>query len=111
VVSFSEALHTELKPLGVRVTALCPGPVPTEFQARAGFDAASLPRLLTCSAEWVARAGYDGLMRGKRIVVPGFGNRVVRLALGVAPRRIVLRLTDGAMQRRAAAQTGWPKRR
>ena len=37
VVSFSDALHWELRPRGVRVTALCPGPVPTEFQARAGF--------------------------------------------------------------------------
>ena len=36
VISFSEALHQELKPRGVRVTTLCPGPVPTEFQARAG---------------------------------------------------------------------------
>ncbi len=39
VLSFSEALHHELKPRGVRVTALCPGPVPTEFQARAGISA------------------------------------------------------------------------
>ena len=38
VVSFSEALHTELAPMGIRVTAVCPGPVPTEFQMRAGMD-------------------------------------------------------------------------
>ena len=38
VISFSEALHQELKPRGVRVTVLCPGPVPTEFQARAGIS-------------------------------------------------------------------------
>ena len=38
VLSFSEALHRELKPKGVRVTVLCPGPVPTEFQARAGIE-------------------------------------------------------------------------
>ena len=40
VLSFSEALHRELSPRGVRVTALCPGPVPTEFQARSGMDIA-----------------------------------------------------------------------
>jgi len=43
VLSFSEALHRELKPKGVRVTVLCPGPVPTEFQARAGLAADAFP--------------------------------------------------------------------
>ena len=47
VVSFSDALHWELRPRGIRVTALCPGPVPTEFQARAGFDSDGNSR--TCS--------------------------------------------------------------
>src|SRR5262249_37082938 len=47
VLSFSEALHRELKPQGVRVTVLCPGPVPTEFQARAGMGADALPGFLT----------------------------------------------------------------
>ena len=59
VLSFSEALHHELAPRGVRVTALCPGPVPTEFQARAGIELRA--PLLTCSPEQVARAGYRGL--------------------------------------------------
>ena len=44
VLSFSEALHVELRKKGVRVTALCPGPVPTEFQARAGLDGAAARR-------------------------------------------------------------------
>ncbi len=61
VLSFSEALHRELKPRGVRVTALCPGPVPTEFQARAGSRRNErYPSLLTQSAEQVAAAGYRG---------------------------------------------------
>ena len=54
VISFSEALHQELKPRGVRVTVLCPGPVPTEFQARAGISREVFPPLLTRSAERVA---------------------------------------------------------
>ncbi len=53
VLSFSQALHHELKPFGVRVTVLCPGPVPTEFQARAGVSSATFPRLLARSAERV----------------------------------------------------------
>src|SRR6202049_967831 len=71
VLSFSEALHRELKPRGIRVTVLCPGPVPTEFAVRAGISTGLAPGILTQSAESVAAAGYDGLMRGKRIVVPG----------------------------------------
>src|SRR5664279_3107294 len=47
VLSFSESLHTELKRRGVRVTVLCPGPVPTEFAARAGISEGLAPGLLT----------------------------------------------------------------
>jgi len=110
VVSFSEALHTELAPLGIRVTALCPGPVPTEFHGRAGIDAKKLPRLLTRSAEWVAQQGYDGLMRNKRVVVPGWGNKLLRFVVCAAPRRILLGATDRTMRGRALPQR-WPKRR
>ncbi len=70
VLSFSEALHRELGGQGVRVTALCPGPVETEFMARAGIPEDYFPRFLSRSAERVAREGYDGLMRGRRVVIP-----------------------------------------
>src|SRR5208282_4499470 len=66
VLSFSEALHCELASRGIRVTALCPGPVPTDFQARAGLrDDRSQSVLLSLSAERVARIGYNGFIRGK----------------------------------------------
>src|SRR6266540_7446065 len=68
VLSFSEALHRELKPKGVRVTVLCPGPVPTEFQARAGMGE-KLPGMLVRPAEKVAREGYDAFMQGRPLVV------------------------------------------
>jgi short-subunit dehydrogenase len=101
VLSFSEALHHELGRRGVRVTALCPGPVPTEFQARAGIPRIPFPtrngmprvvgsNALTCTAREVAEAGYDGLMRGRRVVVPGFGNKVVTLLTRLLPRRVFL---------------------
>ena len=81
VLSFSEALHHELSRRGVRVTALCPGPVPTEFQARAGLRADRAQSvLLSLSAERVARIGYRGFMRGKRVVVAGIGNQIVRIS-------------------------------
>jgi uncharacterized protein len=92
VLSFSEALHRELKPKGVRVTVLCPGPVPTEFQARAGMSDDAFPRLLTRSAEQVARDGYRGLMQGRRVVVPGAINRAVTTMIRFAPRTLVLEL-------------------
>jgi short-subunit dehydrogenase len=111
VLSFTEALHTELKPRGIRVTALCPGPVPTEFQQRAGFGKSYLPAAITHSAEWVAQQGYDGLMRGKRVVVPGWGNKLMRAVVELAPRRIILSASASVMEHRRAAAKAWLKRR
>jgi uncharacterized protein len=111
VLSFTEALHTELKARGIRVTALCPGPVPTEFQERAGFDKSYLPAAITHSAEWVARQGYEGLMRGERVVVPGWGNKLMAAVVQLAPRRIILNASAAVMERRRTAAKAWLKRR
>jgi short-subunit dehydrogenase len=94
VLSFSEALHRELKPKGVRVTVLCPGPVPTEFQARAGMTGDAFPRLLTRSAEQVARDAYRGLKQGRRVVVPGLATSAVATVIRFVPRSILLSLID-----------------
>jgi short-subunit dehydrogenase len=90
VLSFSEALHRELGGQGVRVTALCPGPVETEFMSRAGIPEGTFPNFLSRSAERVAQNGYDGLMRGRRVVVPGSANRVAAWLARLLPRRLVL---------------------
>lgn len=100
VLSFTEALHRELRNEGIRVTALCPGPVPTEFQARAGVRAGHIPALLARSARRVAEEGYLGLMAGRRIVVPGTMNKVVTFLPRVLPRALVLRLAGGRLKRR-----------
>jgi len=92
VLSFTEALHQELAPVGVKVTTLCPGPVLTEFQARAGLSGDRTRSALTVSAERVARAGYDGFMRGKRVVIPGIGNRVLVLLIRLVPKALLLPL-------------------
>ncbi len=86
VVSFSEALHRELAPKGVRVTALCPAAVPTEFQPRAGIDVTREPAIFTRHPSQVALAGYRGFMQGKRVVVPGFACAVAALAARYSPR-------------------------
>ena len=102
VVSLSEALHQELKPRGVRVTALCPGPVPTEFQARAGIPPGSFPPVLVHSAEQVAKEGYQGLKEGRLIVIPGLLNKMVPMLMRLAPQSLVLRLIHGYQKARQA---------
>ena len=90
VLSFSEALANETAGTGVTVTALCPGPTITEFQKAAGLEATRLFRSpLVMKAPEVARAGYEGMMRGKRVVVPGAANLALVEALRFTPRRMV----------------------
>jgi len=91
VLALSEALAYELRRQGVRVTCVCPGPVPTEFQARAGLGPGALPPRTTISAEALARAAYRGFTRGKRLVVPGFFNKVSAALPRFMPRGMVLR--------------------
>jgi short-subunit dehydrogenase len=90
VLSFTEALRAELGPRGVRVTALCPGPVPSEFQARAGFKPGFDSMVLNVSATNVALAGYRGLMANKRAVMPGLGIKAVPVLLRLFPRGFIL---------------------
>lgn len=100
VLSFTEAMRAELGPKGVRVTALCPGPVPTEFQDRAGFQAGLDSAILNVSAGAVARAGYRGLMSNKRLVMPGVGVRMIPFLLRFAPRSMVLASVARVQQKR-----------
>jgi short-subunit dehydrogenase len=90
VLSFSEALRRELAPHGVRVTTLCPGPVPSEFQARAGFVPGVDSMILNVSPAEVARQAYRGLMANKRAVLPGFGIKMVPFLLRLFPRGFIL---------------------
>jgi short-subunit dehydrogenase len=90
VLSFTEALRGELGPRGVRVTVLCPGPVPSEFQNRAGFEPGLDSAVLNVSAADVARQAYRGLMANKRAVLPGFGIKAVPLLLRLFPRGFIL---------------------
>jgi len=90
VLSFTEAMRGELAPHGVRVTALCPGPVPSEFQARAGFLPGFDSAILNVSASDVALAGYRGLMANKRAVMPGLGIKIVPFLLRLFPRGFIL---------------------
>jgi uncharacterized protein len=90
VLSFSEAIANELDGTGVTVTALCPGPTETEFQKRAGVEKTALFQgPLVMDARRVAKAGYAGLKRGKRLVIPGVLNRLMVQVVRLSPRRMV----------------------
>lgn len=99
VISFSEGLRRELRPKGIRVTALCPGPVPTEFQARAGINDIHYPRGFDRTAEDVARQGYRGLMRGRGVVVPGAHAKLVPLLPRFLPRSFIANMVYRNLRR------------
>ena len=90
VLSFSEAVADELRDSGVTVTALCPGPTDTGFAVAAEMTKSRLFSVakVMSSAE-VARAGFEGMKRGKRIVIPGMTNKMVAQSVRFSPRRVV----------------------
>lgn len=94
VLSFSDALHEELRGTGVTVTAVCPGPVRTEFGESGGFGGADdrIPGFLWLDAEKVAGDALDGLEKGERVVVPGPINQVAALYGQHLPRALLLPL-------------------
>jgi hypothetical protein len=92
VLFFSEALREELKGTGVSVTCLCPGATKTNWQARAGAENIRLNKVRMVDAKTVAEVGYKGLMKGKRLVVPGIDNKITLLSTKIAPRTVVLKV-------------------
>ncbi|HSO93428.1 MAG TPA: SDR family oxidoreductase [Candidatus Dormibacteraeota bacterium] len=99
VLSFSQALGNELTGTGVSVTALCPGITRTGFQAAGAMDDSRLVQGRMADAASVALAGYRGLMARKSVVIPGFANKLVPLAVRLAPRSVVTRMVRRAQER------------
>jgi uncharacterized protein len=96
VLSFSEAIHQEVRGHGVTVSALAPGPVETDFWQIAGWETSSgksferaVPGTLISPAQ-AARAGVEGLERGERVVVPGLPIRAAMLASRYIPHMLKL---------------------
>lgn len=85
VTALSEAMHSELAPFGVHVTALCPGFTRTEFQNRADYDTSGLPDFVWQSASEVARAGLGGVAANRTVVVPGTKNKVGAAMINALP--------------------------
>jgi short-subunit dehydrogenase len=101
VLSFSEALAEEVGGSGVTVTCLCPGPTRTGFQERAQMQESKLfSTLSVMTAAEVARAGYDGMLAGRRIVIPGLGNKLGVQLLRLSPRAVAARVVRMIQDRR-----------
>lgn len=102
LLSFSQALHEEFAEDGIVVTALCPGMVDTGFQERAGNERTPIgspgifPRWF--DAGRVARVGYDGLMAGKAVAIPGIEYKLLWRLARVMPRPLIRKLAGSLNQ-------------
>ncbi|MBB6096683.1 hypothetical protein HNR42_000095 [Deinobacterium chartae] len=100
VLSFSEALACELRGTGVTVTALCPGPTATGFQARAGLEGSRLfVSGRTLSSADVVDEAYQALLRGQTLVIPGRTNRLQTFLTRLVPRAVLPDLVRKAQER------------
>jgi len=109
VLTFSEALAEEVRPYGVRVVVLCPGPVPTEFQEVAGTTIEGPVRLVATTPERNVDEALAALDEGKTVVVPGLHNRLLAVTVGFVPRAAVTRVAGGVYRMRMAERSGHAK--
>ena len=98
VTAFSEALHEELRGTGVRIQALCPGFVHTEFQEAAGRDEPPIPDFAWLDMDVVIEASLGALRRNQALCIPGLGYKTLVHSTRLAPRGTVRRVA-GALGR------------
>jgi uncharacterized protein len=94
VLSFSEALHEEVRGTGVNVLAVCPGLTRTDFQQRGGFDTEWAPKAAWTSPEVVVERALRAIGKGKAVCVPGLQNRMTASMTHLAPRSVVRRISS-----------------
>jgi short-subunit dehydrogenase len=90
VLSFSEAIASDLETSGITVTALCPGATRSEFAEKANLTNARIFKSFVMTPKKVAEAGYKALFRGKKVAVAGLYNKLMILSLRFTPRWLVL---------------------
>ena len=101
VLSFSEALAEELRDTGVTVTALCPGPTKTDFASTAKVGHSRLFTLFgVADAASVAEFGYQSMMQGKRVAIPGVRNKLVAEGHRFFPRALLTKVARMAQEKR-----------
>ena len=99
VIMFSEAIANELKGSGITVTCLCPGATRTKFAQRADMENSRLFKLGAMRSIDVARAGYEGMMRGKTMVIPGFLNKLLAQSVRFSPRKLVTAISGSVRKK------------
>jgi short-subunit dehydrogenase len=101
MLSWSEALATELKDTGVTLTVLCPGPVDTDFFTKADMiDTHAFQDAQVMAPQEVAAAAYEALMKGERVVVPGLANKAMAFS-----RRLLPESTQATMNEKMYSET------
>jgi short-subunit dehydrogenase len=98
VLSMSLAIGEELKDTGVSVTCLCPGATKTEFHEVADMEDIKIMEGNVMSAEKVAKIGYKGLLKGKRVVIPGFINKFQAFITRLVSRKKVTQIARSYME-------------
>jgi short-subunit dehydrogenase len=95
VTSFSEALHEELRKGPVRVSALCPGFVHTEFQevAQSGAEMDAIPQFLWLDIAMVVSDALAGTAKGKVLIVPGKQYKSMLMWVRLIPRVVMRRVS------------------
>jgi short-subunit dehydrogenase len=99
IISFTEAVHEEMKGTGVSVSVLCPGFTHTEFQERANAPASDVPGFMWQNAPEVAQAGLDGVAKNKAIIIPGGLNKVLGTFSNMTPHAVTRRLGAAVLKR------------
>ncbi|MCH7963584.1 MAG: SDR family oxidoreductase [Bacteroidetes bacterium] len=95
VLSYSQSVDFELRKKGVQVSTLCPGPTLTEFQIRANMeDVNLLKKGFTMSAEEVAQIGYNGLMKGKPVIIAGAMNKIIVMGSKISPSKVSMKIVN-----------------
>ena len=88
VLNLTEAIYEETKDYGIKISCLCPGPVRTSFQSKAGINKSEKAKKYLMDANIVAKVGYDEFKKGKVIIIPGFKNKILVNANKLLPRFI-----------------------
>ena len=88
VLNLTEAISEECKDSGIRISCLCPGPVKTTFQDKAGIKKSESAKKYLMDAEEVAKVSYKDFKKGKLIIIPGMKNKLLVIGNKLLPRRI-----------------------